>query len=262
MRPGIAIFVICLLFGLSLSGNTIAQDTPPSGSFQLQYTLDQLLGEEKADRYQKILPADKINNWVVYLPQNDSAEVPGVLVYVSPRKLGTIDSRWRKVMDEQNLIYISADESGNRIPTNRRMVLAVMAIRALAQRHSFDSDHISISGFSGGGRVASILASQYPEVFTSAIYICGVDFWKKDKTPKVERVIQNRFVFLTGSRDFNLDETRRIHRRYIKAGAEHSKLMVIPGLAHAHPDAQALTEALQFLNGQDYKEDLAPKNPN
>jgi len=99
--------------------------------------------------------------------------------------------------------------------------------------------------------VASILASQYPEVFTGAIYICGVNFWKKDQTPKVERILQNRFVFLTGSRDFNLDETRRIYRRYIKAGAQQSKLMVIPGLSHEHPDGTALTEALRFLSGQD-----------
>lgn len=242
---------LILMFGLMLSRQSFAQGIMAGDSFQLQYTLNQLLGSEIADRYKKVLGADKVNSWVVYLPENDSTEIPGVLVYVSPRKLGTMDSRWRKVMDEQNLIYISANESGNRIPTNRRMVLAVMAIRALAQQHSFDSDHIRVAGFSGGGRVASILASQYPEVFTGAIYICGVDFWKKDKTPRVDRLIENRFVFLTGSRDFNLDETRRIYRRYIKAGAEHSKLMVIPGMAHTHPDSEALTEALQFLSEQD-----------
>jgi predicted esterase len=151
-------------------------------------------------------------------------------------------------MDQQNLIYIAANDSGNRKPVNRRMVLAIMAIRALAQGHSFGNERIIIAGFSGGGRVASKLASQYPEVFTGTLYICGVDYWKKDQTPKVERLLQNRFVFLTGSRDFNLDETKRIYRRYIKAGAQQSKLMVIPGMSHEHPDATALTEALKFLN--------------
>jgi len=248
---GIMLFALSLTLGLMAPGQTVAQGTTAVGSFELQYTLNQLLGEEGADRYRKILPPDKMNSWVVYLPENDSTEIPGVLVYVSPRKSGTMDSTWRTVMDEQNLIYISANESGNKIPTNRRMVLAIMAVRALAQNHSLDSDHISISGFSGGGKVASILASQYPELYTGAIYICGVNFWKKDKTPKVERLLQNRFVFLTGSRDFNLDDTRRIYRRYIKAGAQHSKLMVIPGMAHAHPDSEALTEALQFLSAQD-----------
>jgi predicted peptidase len=154
-------------------------------------------------------------------------------------------------MDQQNLIYISANKSGNKVLVNRRMILAIMAIRALAQQYSFSIDRVYVSGFSGGGRVASKLATQYPELFTGAIYICGVDGWNKDQTPKVDLFIQNRFVFLTGTRDFNRQETSLIHRRYLKAGAQNSKLMVIPGMAHAHPDGPALTEALQFLNGQD-----------
>lgn len=243
--------LIILCCGLLAAGMAIAGEPPENAGFQLQQTLNQLLGEQQAAQYQKIISPEESISWEVYTPNNDSGEKPGVLVYVSPLKSGRIDSRWRAVMDQQNLIYIAANDSGNDVPVNRRMVLAIMAIRALAQQHSFDTEHIVVSGFSGGGRVASILAGQYPEVFAGALYICGVDFWKKDKTPNIERLLQNRFVFLTGSRDFNRKETGQIYRRYLKAGAQYSKLMVIPGMAHAHPDANALTEALDFLQGQD-----------
>jgi predicted esterase len=154
-------------------------------------------------------------------------------------------------MDQQNLIYISADRAGNRKPVIRRMTLATQAVKAAAQRWAFDDRRIIISGFSGGGRVASILATQYPEAFTGALYICGVDFWKKSQAPKVDKLIHNRFVFLTGNKDFNRDETRQIYLKYIKAGAEHSKLMVVPNTAHELPDARTLTEALEFLGGRD-----------
>ncbi len=247
-QPGISLAIIFLCCVLLLPGNTVAQDKPTGDSFQLQQTLGQLLGEDQAARYQKILSPDDPISWYVYLPNTNSTVKSGVMVYISPRESGQIDSRWRSVMDQQNMIYIAANDSGNRIPVNRRMVLAVMAIKALAQQHSFATDHIIVAGFSGGGRVASKLASQYPEVFTGALYICGVDYWKKDQTPKVVRLLQNKFVFLTGSRDFNRDETKRIYRRYIKAGAQQSKLMVIPGMSHEQPDSAALTEALQFLN--------------
>ena len=60
-------------------------------------------------------------------------------------------------------------------------------------------------------------------------------------------MIQNRFVFLTGSRDFNLRETRQVYRRYLEAGAQHSKLIEVTGMAHELPDAAALDEALQYL---------------
>ena len=255
MRTIIVSKLIPIMFflwcGLLTAGVATAQDQPEVSGFQLQMTLNELLGEQQASRYQKIIPAKETISWEVYTPVNDSGEKPGVFVYVSPLNSGRIDSRWRAVMDRQNLIYIAANDSGNKIPVNRRMVFAVMAIKALAQQFSFNGDQIMVSGFSGGGRVASKLASQYPEIFTGALYICGVDFWKKDQTPRVGRVIQNRFVFLTGSRDFNRTETGKIYRRYLKAGAKHSKLMVIPGLAHGHPDARALTEALVFLKGQD-----------
>ena len=239
---------LSLSIGLMLPGATYAQNSPTGNELQILQTLNQLLGEEQAELYQKIIPADQAISWQVYLPSNDLSEKPGVFVYVSPRKTGQIDSRWRSVMDQQNLIYIAADDSGNRIGVSRRMVLATMAIRALAQQYSFAQDRIIVSGFSGGGRIASKLATQYPEVFTGAIYICGADFWKKDQTPKLERLLQNKYVFVTGSRDFNLDETRRVHRRYINAGAAQSMLLIIPGMAHAHPDGNALTEALEYLN--------------
>ena len=209
-----------------------------------------LLGKEQSARYEDIIDADELISWRVYAPNNDSNELPGVLVYVSPTRSGKIHPQWRDVMDAQNLIYISADHSGNYKPTIRRMVLALMAVKVLANKYAFDLNRVTISGFSGGGRVASILSVQYPEVFTGALYICGVDFWNKRRAPKVDRLVQNRFVFLTGSRDFNRDEVRNIHGRYVKAGAEKSKLIVIPGMKHDLPNQKYLGQALDYLGGR------------
>jgi len=244
--PALVLLCWCLL----AAGKTAAQEPAKSGDHHLELTLNQLLGEQQAVRYKNIIRADEIISWELYLPDNNSTELPGVLVYVSPRDTGQIDSRWRTVMDQQNLIYISANDSGNSVIANRRIVLANMAVMALGQRYSFDNEGITVAGFSGGGRVASMLASQYPGALTGALYICGVNFWRKDQTPDVERVLQNRYVFLTGSRDFNRNETSNVYRRYLKAGAQYSKLMVVPRMSHEHPDANALTEALQFIYGQ------------
>ena len=248
-RLSLAIMFLSFTVNLLASGSEVQLSA--DHNFKIRTDLNQLVGEQLAPHFKRAMSADETLSWHVYLPVNDLTEPPGVFVYVSPSRTGRIDSRWRSVMDQQNLIYISADKSGNQILTYKRMVLATMALRALGQQHSFDLGRVFVSGFSGGGRVASKLASQYPEVFVGALYICGVDYWKKDQTPNVERILENRFVFLTGSRDFNLGETKRIHRRYLKAGAEKSKLMVIKGLAHAHPDATALTEALSFLSGSE-----------
>lgn len=239
--------VMFLALGLAQANSLHAQEETTKGTAKLQNTLNQLLGEQQAKRYQEIIPTDELISWQVYMPQNDSEELPGVMVYVSPHKSGKIDHRWLSVMDDYNLIYIAANDSGNKVPAKRRMVLAVMAVQALAQQHAFARDKLIVSGFSGGGRVASLLSNQYPDAFTGALYICGVDFWEKKHPPDIERLAQNRFVFLTGFRDFNRDETRDVYRRYLRAGVQNSKLMVIPGMAHAHPDAATLEEALGFL---------------
>ena len=224
--------------------------TPGAGAdLTIETTPGQLLGGQQAAGYAKILAPDKPVSWQVYSPPANADKPPGVLVYVSPMVTGRIDSRWREVMDAQNLIYIAANDMGNEVPTIRRMVMANLAVKALAQRYLFDTGRIYVSGFSGGGKVASLLATQYPEVFSGAIYICGAEFWKDEQTRNVARVLENRFVFVTGSKDFNRMQSRRVQQRYIKAGAQHTRLIVVPGMGHKHPDAPHLTEALTFLDG-------------
>lgn len=243
--------VACLWLTVLCLAAAQAEEPPHGIDLRLEHTPGELLGTEEAARYRRILDPDRPLSWEVYYPAGDGDQLPGVLVYISPGPSGRIDPRWRRVMDEMNLIYIAANDSGNRVRTNRRMVLAVFAVRALNRRFEFDASRIRVAGFSGGGRVASLVASQYPEAFTGALYICGADFWKKSRTPNVERLIRNRFVFVTGPGDFNQSEMRRVHQRYLKAGAGNSKLMVIPGMGHELPDAAVLTRALAYLAGDD-----------
>lgn len=242
----------CLCLGLLLSGTVNSQNVGNGKNLQIQTTLGELLGEEQAARYKKIIKPDKPLSWEVYLPGSTSNEKPGVLVYISPVSSGSIHPQWRRVMDEQNMIYISPNDSGNRVRTNIRMVKATMAVKALGEQFAFDTGNINVSGFSGGGRVASRIATQYPVTFSGAIYMCGVDPWETKHTPDVAQVLQNSFVFLTGSKDFNRYETRKVHKRYTEAGAQRTKLIVVPGMAHVLPGAETLSEALVFLTSKAY----------
>jgi len=244
MQFKLAIICLCCLLP---AGAVFGFEQPVGKPFQLELTPIQLLGEEEASRYEKILSPGKRITWEVYLPDNESKDPPGVFVYVSPRNHGRIDTNWRAVMDKYNLIWIGANRASNRMPVTRRMVYALLALKALEKDHLIDASRITVSGLSGGGRVASMLASQYPEVFTGAIYICGVNFWGESLDIRIDRLVQNRFVFLTGSKDFNLIETQGVYHDYLNAGAVHSKLMVIPGMSHEHPDAKNLSEALDFI---------------
>ena len=120
-----------VLLAWQMSMIAVAGDEAVAGETQIEMTLGDLLGKEQSTRYEDIIDADELISWRVYVPKNDSNELPGVLVYVSPTRSGKIHPQWREVMDAQNLIYISADHSGNYKPTIRRMVLALMSPGAI-----------------------------------------------------------------------------------------------------------------------------------
>lgn len=75
---------IFLYFGWSLPQAAVAQDQPRGKAFQIELTMNQLLGEPEAARYQEIIPADKKITWEVYFPNNDSDGVPGSKLLIAP----------------------------------------------------------------------------------------------------------------------------------------------------------------------------------
>lgn len=240
-------FVFCL-FTLLAAGLPVCQAQEAPRRFEITSTLGELYGPEQAQKFRDILKPDAAITWQVYRPPPSGDESPGLLVYVSPTRSGRMDGRWARVLDEHNLAYIAADRSGNRIPVTRRMVLATSSIYAAKQHFNIDDTRIYVSGFSGGGRVASFLSRQYPAVFSGAIFICGVDFWNEEVISDMNRVLNNRYVFVSGSRDFNLNETRIVYNKYLEAGAGNSLLEIESGMSHELPGANTMATALKFLD--------------
>ena len=114
--------------------------------------------------------------------------------------------------------------------------------------YRIDPSRVYVSGFSGGGRTASAVAPEYAQLFTGAIYICGVNFWDGHKPKQLERIRDNRYVFLTGSKDFNRSETRRVHRAYRRADVDNVMLLEVAGMDHRMPPPEDLAQAITFLD--------------
>jgi pimeloyl-ACP methyl ester carboxylesterase len=247
IRLATAVLLACLGLGPACS---MAGDLPASGDAELSQTLEQLLGEDGAAAYAGVFRPGQVLSWDVYLPDTRSDQRPGVLVYVSPERSGRIVSRWRAVMDEHNLIYIAARDSGNNVPVKTRVTLAVLALKALEAHRNLDENRLYVAGFSGGGRVASVLGTRFGSLFHGALYICGVDFWKSGTAPDEASLRNNRFVFMTGSGDFNRRETKQVYREYVNAGAARSKLIEVTGMGHEVPYASDLDDAMRFLEGE------------
>lgn len=210
-------------------------------------SLASVFSPEQAKAFAPTLPVDRRVSWKIYVPEKSKNN--GVLVYVSPTPGGEPGTGWLEVFEDKNFIWVAAEGFGNTEPSAQRVLVALMGLTKVQQSFQVDYSRIYIAGMSGGGRVASIAATRFPRMFTGAIYIAGADFWEEKDKPLVDLISRNRYVFITGDRDFNRRDVRKVFKKYVKAGAGQALLMDLDGYGHHNPDAGQLSTALEFLDG-------------
>ena len=224
---------------------------PKLGAYQLERTLTDVLGEQRAAGLSGIWPPDRPVSWEIVVPESyDPASPAGLLVYISPLPHGRMPPRWEKVLAAKNLIWVSANKAGNSVNVQRRALFAVIAPTLIRSAYVIDPQRIYVTGLSGGGKMASMVATDHANLFKGAIYNCGVEFWDRHPPRRFEEIKQNRYVFITGEHDQARRPTRRVHGRYRKAGVTGVKLMVIPGMGHENPPAKEFAEAIDFLDAR------------
>jgi predicted esterase len=227
-------------------------DAPPTGAFTMTATPVDAVGPDSAAAFASIVPADEQLAWELVVPESyDPANPPGVLVYISPSDSGKLPRQWRALPAEHNLLWIAANDSGNRRAVARRIAYAVFAVGIASDRHVIDSKRIYLSGFSGGGRVSGLVTAAYPQMFRGAIYIGGAEMWE-DGLPEenIQMLRGNRFVFMAGADDFNRPMVQNVASRYADAGIDNLHRIIVPRRAHELPPARYLSEALRFLDGE------------
>ncbi len=189
----------------------------------------------------------------------------GLFIWISPSNAPTLSPEWEAVLAEKKLIFIGAHNSGNNREVFARMRMAVDANDNLRDLYDIDPARVYVSGFSGGGRVASMLGVTYADMFTGTIAFMGANFYTDvvdaDKTevfqaryiPHEEVVelakAEGRYVLVTGEKDFNLKNTTTVYTDgFKKEGFKTVELMNIPGQAHQPPKAEWLKKALEILD--------------
>jgi hypothetical protein len=172
------------------------------------------------------------------------------------------------VLKEEGFIYIGPNDAGNKASIHRRFGMALDAVHNMTREYRIDPERVIISGFSGGGRVASMLAILYPDVFTQGgIYVAGCNTWHEmkwsegsknyinysflrhgGKPKKIDVARKNRFVFHTGENDFNRINTTLTYEHYQDQDFEHLLLRDDPGKAHSVPETDSFRIGIQFMN--------------
>ena len=102
---------------LAINSSARADDAPSRlGAYAFTSTTLSLLGDEAARNFETSIPKNENISWGVYVPKTYSPDRPaGVVVYISPSNSGEIPEAWVATLKAQNLIWVSANNSGNKI---------------------------------------------------------------------------------------------------------------------------------------------------
>ncbi|MFC1634214.1 prolyl oligopeptidase family serine peptidase [Planctomycetota bacterium] len=206
-------------------------------------------------------------NYSVYVPTDYTTDASyGLLVWVSAGERGHMPKGWDTLMDKHKLIWVGAQRAGNRhnVP-GRRMALALDAVHNIKRMYTIDPNRIYVSGISGGGRVASMLAIHYPDVFSGGIFVVGVEYWEAIAvTGRPEQVWKpmprpqskylamakerGRYVLLTGDNDSNRRQTWDYYEKGYRKKLKHVLYIQVPGMGHEMPPAEWYEKAIVFLD--------------
>ncbi|HYF35759.1 MAG TPA: PHB depolymerase family esterase [Prosthecobacter sp.] len=190
----------------------------------------------------------------------------GLFIWISAGDKPSISPEWDKVLAEKKLIFIGAFKSGNNREVFDRMRLALDANHNLRGMYNVDPKRVYVSGHSGGARVASMLGVAYADMFTGAVCFMGVNYFRATQAPdgtlfdmrylphpEIAKIAitENRYVLVTGEKDFNRVNTQTIYEQgFKKEGFQAVKLFDIPGQAHSPPSGEWLEKALDYLDKQ------------
>ena len=105
----------------------------------------------------------------------DPEKPAGVFVYINAGDDGRPPRGYEAVLDERNLIFIGAINSGNKVDGSWRVGMAAYAVQVLDEVYNLDYDRIYIAGLSGGGRAASHCMMGFQDVFSGGLPMVGAN---------------------------------------------------------------------------------------
>lgn len=192
----------------------------------------------------------------------DHKDPAGLLVWVHAGNNGSPPSVFNKTLDELNLICVGADNSGNERPVADRYQLALDGVATACKRYHVDTRRIYVTGISGGGRISSMLWATAPEVFTGAIPIVGINYFKaiptgdgrkwpasyKKPPAKLHALMRkHRIAAMTGPPDFNYAPTVATIK-LMRRDRFVAKLFEYPDMQHEMPTPDRFLEAIRWVD--------------
>lgn len=186
----------------------------------------------------------------------------GLLVWIDPSPNGAPPDVLSAACDELGLAVVGVSKSGNECGTGDRTQRALDALATAEAILHIDRSRVYVTGLSGGGRMSSILAGCFPDVFAGAVSMAGVahyedkvnelgKLWPAYFLPPTARRMElyrtHRLAATTGPKDFNHEQTLVLMDMQKEAGLQ-ARVFVFDELGHQTPDSEGFAQALRWVD--------------
>jgi predicted esterase len=203
-----------------------------------------------------VCTADAEQSYALYLPKAYTADRKWPLLYLyDPRKRGAVAAElFRDAAERYGWILASSNNTLSDDPTAHNDVAARALWIDVNARFSVDPRRVYAAGFSGGARLAALLAQKLTGEVAGVI-LSGGGF---PESSLPQKGLPFAVFGTAGNVDFNYVEMRRLDRALVRLGAAH-RLAVFDG-PHSWCPAPVCTEAVEWLELQAVKSGTRTKD--
>ncbi len=191
--------------------------------------------------------------FALYLPKSyTNSQTYPVVFFFDAHAAGRLPlDKYALLADEFNFILIGSNNSKNGMQPDALMNIANDLISDVQKRFPIDSKRQYLAGFSGGSRVAGMVAMQTPAIAGLIACSAGINLSNQKNLPFA-------VVAITGKEDFNMTELVTLSKTLAKTAVPH-QLLLFDG-KHVWCPNSTMKDAFLFLETVAMKNQTASTN--
>jgi hypothetical protein len=186
----------------------------------------------------------------------------GLFVWVDAGPTAALHQPFWQAADDLRLVIIGAEKTGNGVHASNRYQLALDAAQTAQERFLIDPARVYIGGISGGGRISTQVWACFPDIFTGAVPIVGLDCYEsapagpglvhragfaKPLGRMWKLLLKHRIAPMTGQPDFNYQEIVKFSGIFRRDRVQ-LRLFDYADMAHQLPTAPRFLEAISWVD--------------
>ena len=197
---------------------------------------------------------DSTISFALYLPSgyNVSKNWPAIFIFDAQARGKLPLELYKDLAEKYGYILIGSNNSKNRTDwtVNKEEIRKLMS--DVLGRFAIDLQRVNTMGFSGGARVACLVAVDLAKI--QGVIGCAAGF------PELNKPIDNHFCYIgfSGNEDFNRVEMIKLNENLVSAGLPYY-IRFYKG-KHDWPPAGIMNEGFLWLEFKAYKSNLSAKN--